>query len=144
MLAVSERPDVALIDYHLSDEDGLTLCWRLKRLPQPPRVLIYSAFADAKLGLLARVAGADGVLDKGVPTEMLFDTIRHLARGERCEPQATPELMTDIAEALEAEDVAIFGLLANRVSSSEAAETLRLDYHDLDRKVLRILKRLRL
>ena len=142
-LVDSERLDVALVDYHLPDQDGLSLCWHLKRLPTPPRVLIYSAFAEARLGLLARVAGADGVLDKSAPTEELFDAIRRLARGERCVPQPTPELMTDIAGALEAEDVPIFGLLVNRVSSSEAAQALRLDCRDLDRKVLQILGRLR-
>ena len=58
------NPDVVLVDYQLPDEDGLVLCQRLKRLPDPPRVLIYSAYASPTLALPAIVAGADGAVNK--------------------------------------------------------------------------------
>src|SRR5687768_10196466 len=41
------RPAVALVDLHLPDDDGLSLCLRTRTLPAPPRVIVYSAFADA-------------------------------------------------------------------------------------------------
>ena len=37
---------VAVIDYHLGDGDGLSLALEIKRRPSPPAVLIYSAFAE--------------------------------------------------------------------------------------------------
>src|SRR3954468_21238889 len=40
------RPELALIDLHLPDDDGLSLCLRTRALARPPRVVIYSAFAD--------------------------------------------------------------------------------------------------
>ena len=49
------RPAVALIDLHLPDDDGLSLCLRTRALPEPPRVVIYSAVADDD----ARRAGRD-------------------------------------------------------------------------------------
>ena len=32
--------DLALVDYHLPDSDGLTLCQELKALDPPPKVLV--------------------------------------------------------------------------------------------------------
>src|SRR5437899_3152779 len=47
--AEAERIDVAIVDYSLGGRNGLWLCRQLKRLPQPPRVIIFSAFANDHL-----------------------------------------------------------------------------------------------
>src|SRR4051812_13326314 len=46
---IAARPvDVAVLDYQLGGgQDGLSLAQTLKSLGAPPRVLIYSAYADA-------------------------------------------------------------------------------------------------
>jgi DNA-binding NarL/FixJ family response regulator len=137
------RPQVAVLDYHLPDDDGLSLCWRLKKLPSPPRVVIYSAFADAKLAVLARVAGADGVVDKAAPADDLFEVIRRVARGEAVFPQCSPQMIGVMAKALEEDDLSIFGMLVNGVSRVEAAEVLTLDDPHLEDRALTILGRLR-
>ena len=57
------RCDVAIVDYHLGGaEDGLWLTTELKGIEPPPRVLVYSAFADGALAVNALIAGADGLL----------------------------------------------------------------------------------
>src|SRR3954470_22865704 len=43
------RPDVALVNLNLPDDDGLNLCLRTRALAAPPRVVIYSAFANPSL-----------------------------------------------------------------------------------------------
>src|SRR4051812_50215955 len=43
-LATVERPDVILVDYHLPDEDGLSLCLHLKSRPPAPAPPAYPAF----------------------------------------------------------------------------------------------------
>jgi DNA-binding NarL/FixJ family response regulator len=91
------RPDVAVVDYHLKPGDGLLACRELKSLPAPPRILIYSAFAEHALGLPAAVAGAHGVVDKEVPPDELFERVRTVARGETV-LAITPEAMTAAAE----------------------------------------------
>ena len=58
---------VAVIDYHLEDRNGLWATHRLRQLDPPPRVLIYSAFTDQVLALTAIVAGADGLLSCLLP-----------------------------------------------------------------------------
>ena len=70
------RPAVALVDLHLPDDDGLSLCLRTLALPTPPRVVVYSAFADATLAVLAAIAGADAVLPKSAPPDTLLATLR--------------------------------------------------------------------
>ena len=56
-LSVVERHviDLAVVDYQLDGRSGLWLSRKLKRLPRPPRVVIYSAYCD---GLLAAAAHA--------------------------------------------------------------------------------------
>ena len=63
--------DVAVVDYHLGDRDGLWLTGFLRRLDPAPRVLIYSAFSDEALAVAAMIAGADGLLSKSAIGEEL-------------------------------------------------------------------------
>jgi DNA-binding NarL/FixJ family response regulator len=135
------NPDVALVDYHLREGDGLLLCRELKSLPTSPRVLIYSAFADAGLGLPATIAGADGMVDKGVPTEELFERVRAVARGGTALP-VTTHAMTAAAARLETRDLPILGMLMERTPTAEIAKVLRLDERELDSRVESMLRRL--
>src|SRR3954470_22887692 len=80
-LAERLRPDVVLLEPHLLDGDGLGLCRRLRATIEGPRVVLYAGDPDPVLGLLARVAGADGLLDRPAEPVALFDAIRVVARG---------------------------------------------------------------
>jgi DNA-binding NarL/FixJ family response regulator len=136
------RPDVAVVDYHLKVGDGLVVCSQLKSLPAPPRILIYSAFAERGLGLPAAVAGADGVLDKGVPSGELFERVRTVARGDTM-PAISPEAMTAGAAKLKTDDLPILGMIMNRTPRAEIAAVLGLDERELDLRVEAMLARLR-
>src|SRR6201999_3978808 len=59
-LAEREPIDVAVVDYQLGSRNGLWLSRKLKRLAQPPRVVIYSAYCDGPLAATSVVAEADG------------------------------------------------------------------------------------
>src|SRR4051812_49697133 len=50
--------DVVLVDHHLPDEDGLSLCLWLTTRAKAPAVVIAAATADEALALPAAVAGA--------------------------------------------------------------------------------------
>src|SRR5690242_20022263 len=75
-LAERLRPDVVLLEPHLLDGDGLGLCRRLRASAEPPRVVLYAAEVDPLLALMARVAGADGLVDKAAEPGELFNAIR--------------------------------------------------------------------
>src|SRR5690349_11682313 len=85
-LAERLRPDVVLLEPHLLDGDGLGLCRRLRAAADAPRVILYASDPDGTLGLLARVAGADGLVDKAAAPVELFDAIRVVARGDTALP----------------------------------------------------------
>jgi DNA-binding NarL/FixJ family response regulator len=126
-LAAAGRPDVILVDYHLPDEDGLSLCLYLKSCPDAPAVLVYSAFADEHLVPLAVVAGADAVVAKATRPEELCDTVRAVARGESRMPPLTQPAMEAAGARLDAGDLPIFGMLAHGTPAAEIAATLRME-----------------
>ena len=99
------KPDVVVLDYHVPPADGLQLCRRIKRSMPPPKVLLYSAYADASLVIPAMLAGADGVVNKGAPANELYDAIRTVARGESVMPPMSRELLDDANARLDAEDL---------------------------------------
>ena len=77
------RPDVVLLDCHPPMVADLRACRLVKCLIPAPRVLIYSAYADERLRVAARVAGADGLLDKNSSALDLVQAIRGVHSGRR-------------------------------------------------------------
>ena len=142
---VSRFPaDVAVLDYHLPDEDGLTLCLRLKHAPRPPRVLVYSGFADEHLAVRALVAGADAVLPKGSDPDELSRWVRRLARGETGVPRASAGSLRVAGGLLNGDDLPILGMLLHGTSPDEVAEALGISpghLHDRREAMLDRLQR---
>src|SRR3954452_8161484 len=105
------RADVLVVDHDVARSDGLAQCRRIKDRPQPPGVIIYSAFAGQTLALPARVAHADAVVDKSGPVSSLLAAIRTVARGGTMLP-AVPRPSYDAATArLDGEDLPVFAML---------------------------------
>jgi DNA-binding NarL/FixJ family response regulator len=130
-LTSDERPDVVLVDYHLPDEDGLSLCLWLKSAEPAPAVVIYSAYADDGLVLPAVIAGADGLVAKSTDPAVVSDKVRAVARGERCLPPISPQVDGDLGARLAPEDLPILGMLRHGVPASEVAATLGVDGREL-------------
>jgi DNA-binding NarL/FixJ family response regulator len=137
-----EVPDLAVLDYQLPGEDGLSLCFRLKSLRDAPRVLMLSAFADEALVVMAVVAGADGVVDKGAPTD-LCEAVAALVSGETLFPKVSPNVMAASGSKLDHDDLPILGMLIHGVPSEEIAETLGVEPAWLAVRRWTILERLR-
>jgi DNA-binding NarL/FixJ family response regulator len=137
------RPDFVLLDYHLQEGDGLTLCHRLKTRPDPPHVLIYSAYADARLTIPAMVADADGVANKAVPAEDLFEAIRLISKGGSLLPPVSRELLEGASSRLDPDDLPILGMVMDRTSRGDIAEVLQIAPETLERRIERMLEALR-
>jgi DNA-binding NarL/FixJ family response regulator len=60
------RPDVALVDIDLGDENGVDVAWELTRAayPDPARVILISAYPEADLRDLLDASPALGFLSK--------------------------------------------------------------------------------
>jgi DNA-binding NarL/FixJ family response regulator len=131
------QPQVALVDLHLPDDDGLSLCLRTRALPKPPRVIIYSAFADAGLAVRAVIAGAEGVLPKATAPRALLDALR-----DGVDTPLDNRALRAVGERLDEGDLPILGMLAHGVQPREVAATLGLEPEWLEARRWAMLSRL--
>jgi DNA-binding NarL/FixJ family response regulator len=142
-LVERQRPHVVLLDPQILDGDGLAMCRRLRALAHPPHVILYASGDDPTLHVAARVAGADGLVDKAAPPAELFEAIRIVGRGGTALPPIDRAELDAAAHRVEPEDLALLAMLVDRNSPADAAETLRLDGRKLARRIERLLGRLR-
>lgn len=71
-LAVEREPDVAVVDVHLGNEDGIALTRELLDLVPSCRVVLYTGASDAELMMAGLEAGAMGyALKDGDPDELM-------------------------------------------------------------------------
>lgn len=143
-LVAASRPDMVLMDPELIGPEGFALCRRIKATTPEVRVVFYTAGTDVSgFALQARVAGADGMLDKTTPTDELFRTLRSIGRGEAALPPLDPAELEAAAHRVEPADLALLAMLADRTPPADVADTLHLDRRGLTRRVERMLPRLR-
>jgi DNA-binding NarL/FixJ family response regulator len=132
-------PDVVLADYHLPDRNGAMLTWELKQLSEPPGVVIYSAFAEPRLSLVAAIAGAEGVLDKNRPIEAIFETVRAVATGSARVGPLPLDAVQDGARFVDPQDQSIFGLALAGEQAEQIAAVLRIDEHTVRRRLRQMI-----
>jgi DNA-binding NarL/FixJ family response regulator len=133
------QPDVVVLDYHHPGRDGLSLGMRIKGILPAPRVVLYTASAD-HLAVPARLAGIDGLVDKGSAAHDLLRVIRAVHRGERELPPVSLRRQRESAAKLDPEDHAIFAMRLAGTSPREIAETLGLSANELKRRATAIFR----
>jgi DNA-binding NarL/FixJ family response regulator len=137
------RPDVLILDYDLSRDDGLAHCRRIKGRPHPPAVIIYSAYAGPALTLAARAAQADGVVDKAESVQTLLTAVRRAAGGEVVMGPVARDAFEGAVARLEDDDLPVFAMLLDREPLDSIAEALRIDQAEVNRRAQRVVGRLR-
>jgi DNA-binding NarL/FixJ family response regulator len=141
-VAEKEPVDVAVVDYQLGGRNGLWVSRKLKRLPRPPAVVIYSAYTDGVLAAAAVVAEADGIVSKGGLGSELTAAIRAVAGGRPVLPPVPPWLGEALRRRLDHEEQAIFGMLLAGIGPGEIAQTLDLSAAGLESRLWGMLRRL--
>lgn len=78
-MAVSEKPDLILMDINLPDIDGLEVTARLKAIPGTAHIPIIAITANAMYGDKERflAGGCDGYLAKPITRVELLYTLNH-------------------------------------------------------------------
>jgi DNA-binding NarL/FixJ family response regulator len=137
------RPDVLVLDYDLARDDGVSHCRRIKSRPQPPAVIIYSAYAGPALTLAARAAQADGVVDKAVPVPTLLTALRRVALGELVMSPVPHDVFEAAVARLDDDDLPVFAMLLDREPLDSIARALRTDRAEVSWRAQRIVARLR-
>ena len=80
--ATAEVPEVAVLDIHMPDGDGLWATARLREAGLPTRVLVLTMSDDAESVFAALRAGATGYTVKGAGPDEVVAAVRAVARGE--------------------------------------------------------------
>jgi DNA-binding NarL/FixJ family response regulator len=137
------RADVVVLDHDPARADGLSHCRRIKDHPNPPGVVIYSAYAGPAAILAAHAAHADAVVDKAESVSVLLSAIRAVARGETMLPPVPRAAFEAGVSRLADEDLPIFAMLLDREPVDAIAQTLGSDRHEVTWRVQRIIGRLR-
>jgi DNA-binding NarL/FixJ family response regulator len=142
-LLARERPDVVLLEPGLLDGDGIALCRRITAEADAPRVILYTARIDTEVELLARVAGASGLVDKAAAPTELFDAVRTVARGGTALPPLTRAQLDAAAHRVHPDDLAVLAMLVDGTPAADVAATLHMDRRRSLRRIERVIGRLR-
>jgi two-component system, NarL family, response regulator LiaR len=81
-LAAELKPDIVLLDVALPDINGIEATRQIRELPDPPYVLLLSAYDDRDYVTAAIDAGASGYLTKTAAAQDVIAAIRAVLRGE--------------------------------------------------------------
>jgi DNA-binding NarL/FixJ family response regulator len=134
--------DVAVVDYQLGGRNGLWVSRKLKRLPRPPRVVIYSAYCDGVLAAAAVVAEADGLVSKGGLGSDLCDAIRGVAGGRSSLPMVPRRVAEMTRRRLDGDEQVIFGMSRAGIARAEIATTLGISESRLESRMWEMLQTL--
>jgi DNA-binding NarL/FixJ family response regulator len=135
-------PDVVIVDYRLPDSDGLALCQQLKAMPDPPAILVFSAFADGSLAVAAQIAGAEGLVNKAASPYELIDAVRAIRRGTMIWPLPSPAVTAEVATAIDEEDLPILGMILNGTTRAEVSDVLNLTEAEISSRIAAMVKRI--
>jgi DNA-binding NarL/FixJ family response regulator len=138
-----QRADILIVDYDPRRGDALSLCRRIKSRPAAPKVLFYTAYASPALAIAARVAEADGVVDKSGPPAVLLSAIRRIADGEKVFPRVRRDDFEAAVSRLDDTDLPIFAMLLDGAPVPEIADGLRSDEREAARRAQHVVRRLR-
>lgn len=77
-LIIKHTPDVVLLDIHLTDIEGYDATYLIKKLKNPPIVILISANGDPQTRQRGLDAGSDGFIEKGTDWPKILRQIRQI------------------------------------------------------------------
>ena len=134
-LTVSTEPDIALLDLHLPDGDGISLGATLKQRWTHLRVVVFTMHADDQAVVRSLGSGLDGYLLKDSDPEDVLAAIHSVVRGTLVIGRGAQAAVVAAAAsapqpgalaALDSRDLEILELLAQGLPTSQVAARLFL------------------
>jgi two-component system response regulator DesR len=138
--ASTRRIDVALLDWHLGDRDGIDLAQQLRRADRRTRVVIVSAYDSTMLQHLGREAGACAVLSKHAPIVDVVDAVRRCLHGDELAWPAdqTPATTVQLSDR----QVQVLWLLSSGSTVKSVATQLHLSVETVRTYLKQAMRRL--
>jgi len=129
------RPDLLLLDVRLPDMSGIAVARAVRALPDPPRVLMLSAYPDGATVRAALEAGAAGYVLKSVVGPALLTAIRRVLEGEQVllSVDGSPQ---DTRAPLSPQELAVLSLVAEGLTSRAIAARISTPDHTLSARTV--------
>lgn len=134
----AHRPDVVLMDLRMPGLDGIAATAAVRRLPEPPAVVVLTSFDADENVLRALEAGASGFLLKDAAPREIVDGVRAVAGGDAVlAPRVARFVVSHVASSRAGEEAFtarhalalltererdIAGLVAEGLSNAEIAQ----------------------
>jgi DNA-binding NarL/FixJ family response regulator len=150
-LAVTDQPDVAVVDLELPDGDGIQLGAALKQRWPDLRVVVLTMHADDQAVMRSLGSGLDGYLLKDSDPEEVLRAIHSAARGTlvlgkgaagAVVAAAAAAPRTDTLSTLDARELEILELLAQGLSTGQIASRLYLAPKTIRNRISEIIGKL--
>jgi DNA-binding NarL/FixJ family response regulator len=94
------RPDVVLMDLRMPRMDGIEATAALRRLDEPPQIIVLTTFQADEQVLNALRAGASGFLVKDTPPADIINAVRVVASGDAIiSPSVTRTLLAHFGDS---------------------------------------------
>ncbi len=150
-LAMSLKPDLAILDVRMPNGDGLTTLGRLKlECPEIP-ILMMSTYDNPTYVARSVALGACGYVMKTAGRDELLEAIRVSASGQSIWTReelrrvtgalSTPRLTTDIEVSLTQRESEVLHQLALGLTNKEIAAALSISYETVKEHVQHILRK---
>ncbi len=144
--------DVVLLDLNLPGLGGLEVLARLRDLPGPPKVLVFTMYPEKHWAVRSLKEGADGFMTKDKAGTELADAVRTIASGHKYITPSVAELLAfnvstsakTPLESLSRRELQVMSLLAEGKTASEVAENLNLSPKTVGTYRSRVLEKLSL
>ncbi|MBA2442273.1 MAG: response regulator transcription factor [Rubrobacter sp.] len=149
-LARTLTPDLVVLDLRLRGEpDGIELCREIKSLPDPPQVVIYTAYNSPQAISSCLLSGADSYVHKGEEPRKLLNAIEDTNAGERVwllggeEEEASTDLRSAAAaSSLTDREQEVLYLVLKRRTNARIAGELHITVPTVKTHVSNILRKL--
>lgn len=120
--------DVLLLDLRMPEMSGLETLQAVKRMANPPRVIVLTSFETDEDIYQTIIAGADGYLLKASSDEEMLDAIQAVVSGQRYFPAYIASRFAELTPRarLSQADTELLDWLAAGLSDEEIASRLRI------------------
>jgi two-component system nitrate/nitrite response regulator NarL len=149
--ALRQRPDVALVDIGLPDENGVQVGRRIMEVSPQTRVIAVTAMDDQRLGDEIVRAGFRGYLLKDTKVSQLLSAIQVVLHGEVVFPTRVPRAggrdgrpsqARLLGQQLTPRELEVLEMLARGIGGHEIARTLGIAPNTVRTHVQSILSKL--